>query len=247
MDGLESALSECVHLRPVGIHVHLRSQSLDADSIGRYWLDVMELALAMRKSLNMELRFVNFGSGIGAVYDEDRDACVSFETLYGYASRVAALNEGTGARLLVETGRFVTCEAGRFYARVADRKETRGRTYLVLEAGLGAFARPALAGMALQAACGSEPSAMEPLYTHGRPCSIRVLNDSSEIETVDVVGNLCTAMDVFAAEVEVRKAQVGDIVEITNAGSYAYTLSPHGFGGFGAPGQYLLRTNGTLE
>ena len=67
------------------------------------------------------------------------------------------------------------------------------------------------------------------------------------IEIIDVVGNLCTAMDVFAEYVEVSLAQVGDLVEITNAGSYSYPLSPHSFAGFDAPMQYLLHADGTVE
>ena len=75
---------------------------------------------------------------------------------------------------------------------------------------------------------------------------MRVLGDAPDFETVDVVGSLCTAMDVLAAGVRVRRARVGDIVEVTNAGSYARTLSPLAFAGFDPPGEYLLLDDGTL-
>ena len=88
---------------------------------------------------------------------------------------------------------------------------------------------------------------MEPLYTGSHAFEVRVLGDAPDFETVDVVGSLCTAMDVIAEGVRVRRAQVGDIVEVTNAGSYARTLSPLAFASFDPPGEYLLATGGTFS
>ena len=87
---------------------------------------------------------------------------------------------------------------------------------------------------------------MEPLYTGPHAFETRVLGDAPDFETVDVVGSLCTAMDVIARDARVRRARVGDIVEVTIAGSYARTLSPLAFAGFDAPNEYLLDRSGNL-
>lgn len=70
--------------------------------------------------------------------------------------------------------------------------------------------------------------------------AVRVLNESTEKERVNIVGNLCTALDVIRENAEVNHAQIGDIIEITNAGSYAYSLSPLLFSSQRIPKQYYL-------
>ena len=71
--------------------------------------------------------------------------------------------------------------------------------------------------------------------------SIIYLGDEREKEKVTIVGNLCTALDVLAENVEVNKANIGDIISVSNAGSYGYSLSPQLFSSHEAPEQ-LMRT-----
>lgn len=81
---------------------------------------------------------------------------------------------------------------------------------------------------------------MEPVYTCEKEVAVQVLNDCDEKEKVTVVGNLCTAQDVICRNVNLNKAKIGDMVEITNAGGYGYSLSPLLFGDNNAPEQLLL-------
>lgn len=53
-----------------------------------------------------------------------------------------------------------------------------------------------------------------------------ILNEANEKEVVTVCGNLCTAADLLGKNLELKKARVGDIVTVSNAGSYGFTLSP---------------------
>lgn len=78
---------------------------------------------------------------------------------------------------------------------------------------------------------------MEPLFTGRNAFQIRVLNESKETETVAVVGSLCTALDVIKENVALQKMEIGDLIEISNAGSCAYTSSPLLFSGQDVPDQ----------
>jgi len=51
---------------------------------------------------------------------------------------------------------------------------------------------------------------------------------------------------VLAKNTELPKTEIGDLLEISNAGSYAYTLSPLLFASHEAPKQLLLREDGSL-
>jgi len=48
-------------------------------------------------------------------------------------------------------------------------------------------------------------------------------------EPVDVVGPLCTPLDVLARSVILPKAEVGDLVGVFQSGAYARSASPLGF------------------
>ena len=52
-----------------GIHVHLKSQNLDADVLGGCYRDSWALAKRVQAALDCEMRYVNFGSGVGVAYD----------------------------------------------------------------------------------------------------------------------------------------------------------------------------------
>lgn len=80
----------------------------------------------------------------------------------------------------------------------------------------------------------------------GAACPASVVGGAGEHEVATVVGSLCTVLDVLAEDVELPRAEPGDVIEVAKAGSYGYTLSPHGFAGFDPPGQHLLLEDGTL-
>ena len=241
---LKQTLRACPNLLPVGIHVHLKSQVLSADTVGKYYRNVMNLALPLREELGMEMEFINFGSGIGTVYDETDDRPVDLERLRDFAGEIMSLNRTLEARLLIETGRYVLCRAGRYITPVLDKKTSRDTVYLIVAGGLNGFLRPAVAALLEKATGCKELPGMEPLFTSRNAFQIRVLNESNETETVTVVGSLCTALDVIKENVTLQKAEIGDLIEISNAGSYAYTLSPLLFSSQDVPGQYLITRGG---
>jgi diaminopimelate decarboxylase len=54
-------------------------------------------------------------------------------------------------------------------------------------------------------------------------------------EVVDVVGPLCTPLDVLGREVALPPVSVGDLIGIFNSGAYARSASPLGFLSHPAP------------
>ena len=239
INALKDTLKSCPDVIPAGIHVHLKSQVLDVRKLAAYYLNVMETALALKKELGMEIRFINFGSGIGTVYNPDTDQPVDLKKLAEGLQSVHDVNRELQARLLIETGRYVVCNAGRYITPVVDKKVSHGTTYLIVRNGLNGFMRPAVASM-LKNVAGDQIPGMEPLFTKEKEFDTRTLNESVEQETVTVVGNLCTAMDTIRENVTMNKAEIGDLIEISNAGSYCYTLSPLLFANHTAPKQYMI-------
>lgn len=236
----EDILTGYSNIKITGIHIHIQSQILDFQILGKYYKNCFELAKKIHYMKNANIEFINFGSGIGALYRETQDKPVDLEKLSKMISEIIEENHAVlNAKLLIETGRFITCNAGKYYTQIVDIKESMGRKYLIVENAMNGFMRPTIANLIYKTA-GEILTGYEPLYTCQDEFAVQVLNESVEKEKVNIVGNLCTALDVIRENVEVNHAQIGDIIEITNAGSYAYSLSPLLFSSHRIPKQYYL-------
>jgi diaminopimelate decarboxylase len=52
---------------------------------------------------------------------------------------------------------------------------------------------------------------------------------TSKKEIVNIVGALCTPLDILADKIELPEAQIGDLVVVFQSGAYGYTASPRDF------------------
>lgn len=238
-DDLLRTLRACPHLRMDGIHVHVQSQVLDADTLGRFYTNCYQLAEDFSTRLGSPLRFIDFGSGVGVVFDAQSQQSLALDVLAGYTRAIAARNrESLRARLLIETGRFVTCTAGTFYTPVVDVKTSHGKKFVVVKNGINGFMRPAVTNMLRRVA--PDAPAMEPFYSGATSFALTVPGSSAPPETVTVAGNLCTGMDVIAEDVTLPTVREGDLIAISHAGAYARSFSALSFAGHPQPGEYLL-------
>ena len=227
---LTSSAINFPHLKIAGIHIHLCSQVLDTDLLCAYYRNCYALAERIAKLHGAEISFINFGSGIGTVYDAASEKPLVFEKIGQTMQELHKLNDRSlHAKFILETGRFLVCNAGRYYTRVVDRKESRGKTFVVVQNALNGFLRPALAELLRQNLGKFPANGQEPLYTSGVQCSFRVLARETNPEKVDIVGNLCTSLDVMARDIVLPHMEIGDILEVSNAGSYGCTLTPQLF------------------
>ena len=83
-------------------------------------------------------------------------------------------------------------------------------------------------------------SPQEPFFTSVNQCNFNIVGNTNETEVVDIVGTLCTALDVMAKDISLPKSMIGDILAVSNAGSYAFTLSPFAFSSHEPPKEYLV-------
>jgi diaminopimelate decarboxylase len=65
------------------------------------------------------------------------------------------------------------------------------------------------------------------------------MNDAAE-ETANVVGCLCTPLDILASKASVAHADVGDLVVVFQSGAYGLTASPTAFLSHPVPKEILL-------
>lgn len=221
-----------------GLHLHVKSQVLDTSLIGDYWKRCFSLACDLQNILGCRIHYLNFGSGIGETFAEGGESAVDLCLLSKYAKHISLANQqGPRFELCMESGRFLVCRAGTYFTVVEDVKVSRGQTFIIVRNALNGFMRPAMSNFVLSNNANPK-RAQEPLFTFPHAHSVYApFVEMKSLQRVTVVGNLCTALDVIARDVELPALQRGDIIAVSCAGAYAFTLSPQLFSGHEPPRQ----------
>lgn len=235
--------NDCKNVKITGIHVHLRSQALNAKLLSDYYKKILGLAEKFQR-LCGELEYVNMGSGMGIQYSVNEaplDMKLLSADISSEIDKFKAKYPNT--KLIMETGRYAVGKSGVYVTKVVDRKVSRGKTYLILKNTLNGFIRPSVAVMVKQYAAQEEPAPCEPLFTGKDAFQFLTLKDNNPAELVTLVGNLCTAADVIAEDIMLPHLECGDCIVITNAGGYAAVLSPMQFATQEKPAEIFLTTD----
>ena len=229
-----------------GIHVHLKSQELNPDNLAAYYDKMFGLAKRFYDICG-GLEYVNMGSGIGVPYAES-DTPLDLPYLGKFVQEhIRKFREiCPGTRVIIELGRFAVCKHGVYVTKVLDRKESYGKTFVILKNTMNGFLRPSLAKLVERYTLGLSQTSVEPLFTCANAFQFLPLTEHKEVETVTLVGNLCTAADVIAENVVLPHLECGDCVVITNAGGYAAVLSPMQFSSQDRPIEIFMTQDGEL-
>lgn len=199
-----------------GFHVYAGSQALDADAVAETQAATLALAARLSEEAGAPPPVVNLGGGFGVPYfagdrplDVERVGARLAEAL---DTRAPVLD---GTRFAIELGRWLVAEAGVYLARVVNRKESGGETFIILDGGLHHQ-------LAATGNFGTVVRRNYPLAVVGR------MGEPPE-ETVSVVGPLCTPLDRLGDRVGLPRAEPGDLLAVFLAGAYGATASPAAF------------------
>lgn len=211
----------------LGFHVFAGSQNLSADLICLAQRRTVDLILGLARK-SPPIRYVNLGGGFGIPYF-DKDQPLELSTI---AANLAELIETViepnlpEARVAIELGRYIVGECGVYVTRVVDRKESRGRQYLVVDGGLHHQL----------AASGNFGQVIRRNY----PIAVGNRLGGGAEEVVNVVGCLCTPLDLLGDNVSLPQAEIGDLIVLFQAGAYGLTASPTAFLGHPPPVEVLV-------
>jgi len=227
-----------------GIHLFVGTQILNHSILIDQYRHGMGLAKRVAGRLGCPLQTVDFGGGFGIPYfdhEQELDMPAFGEGLADLMAKVKDDPLFTDTQFLVEPGRYLVGEAGIYVVRINDIKVSRGKKFLIADGGMHHHL----------AASGNLGQTIKRNYPIG---VLNRLNTASE-EKVDVVGPLCTPLDVLGREVVLPKAEVGDLIGIFQSGAYARSASPLGFLSHPTPPEvwveegrhYLIRRRGKYD
>tara|TARA_B110000116_G_C16760037_1_gene547909 strand:- start:132 stop:1367 length:1236 start_codon:yes stop_codon:yes gene_type:complete len=199
-----------------GFHIFCGSQNLNSAAIQEAQEKTIQLGLSLAKQSSCPIRLLNIGGGFGIPYfpgDKELDlksVCKNLHRLINETKKHAP-----NTRIEIELGRYIVAESGIYVCRVLERKISRKRVFLITDGGLHHHL----------AASGNFGQVIRKNY----PVVVGNKVVGHERESVTVVGPLCTPLDLLADEVEMAKADVGDLIVVFQSGAYGLTASPTKF------------------
>ena len=183
-----------------GISTHVGSQVLSLkpykEALGRLANYVHDLARE-----GIKLRYLDIGGGLGVRYTTEKPP-----TFAAYARALAGQTRGLGCHLLIEPGRSIVAAAGVLLMRVLYTKETRGKQFVVTDAAMNDFTRPALYG----AVHSITPVDVKP---------------GGKARKVAIVGPVCETGDEFHDAWPLGEVKAGDLLALWGAGAYGASMA----------------------
>ena len=182
------------------------------------------------RTYGLECKWINLGGGFGVLYYEENKG-IDLSVLAGRINEAIheySASTGTQPRFILELGRYLVADAGIYVTRVVSEKKSRGEMYFVLDGGMNHHL----------AASGNLGAMIRKNYM------VKNLSQPTvPQQACNLVGPLCTPLDLLGKNVSIESRSVGNLIGILNSGSYAFTGSPLLFLGHETPVELLILGN----
>ena len=217
--GVLSMMNSCRELEFAGIHVFVGNQIMDpglAIENVQNTLDIARGIVAARSGSSLKL--VNFGGGIGIPYysrQEEFDIVRFNRELNRLTQLSGKENAFEKTLFLMEPGRYLVAGCGVFLTKVVYIKESRGKKFAVVDGGMNANSM-------------ATGNLGQKIPRNFPICCANRMNET-DTEKFDIVGPLCTPMDIYGRDYDSPRMSRGDILCAPLSGAYGFTASPGRF------------------
>lgn len=192
---------ENYNINVIGLHMHTGSDILDAEVFLR------GASLLYQAAENFpNLKFMDFGSGFKVPYKEGDIYTAVDQIGQKIRDSFAAFCDSYGRTLELwfEPGKFIVSEAGKLIVKTNVVKQTTSTVFVGVNSGQNHLLRPMLYNAYHKIENISNPNGALKLYS--------------------VVGYICES-DTFGHDRMLHEVREGDILSISNAGAYGFTMS----------------------
>ncbi|MEU4227080.1 type III PLP-dependent enzyme [Nonomuraea sp. NPDC026600] len=227
LPGLMPELRAVPGTRLAGAHLFSLSNSKDEESLVAEFAHTISVAARLRRETGLPIRLLDIGGGFAAPYLASGERPVYGGLRAGLETVLDAhfpdWRAGT-PEIACESGRYLAGDCGRLVCTVVNVKESRGRRFVILDAGINTLGGMSGLGRLLPVSVELDDAAFD-----------------GERRPATLVGPLCTPGDILARNVSLPPLEPGDVVSIPNAGAYGMTASLVMFLGHPAPIEVVAR------
>ncbi len=188
-------------LQITGYHLHIGSQ---IQRVEPYLLAAEKTLdfIAARRAAGQTVEWLSLGGGFGVPYQGKEEFLLD-----ELAQKLYPLLAGQALKLILEPGRWLVARAGTLLMTVQYVKESGGKTFVIVDAGMHTIIRPALYG------------GWHKIWPLSQP------DDAPATLKCDVVGPICESTDFLAKDRLLPPVQTGDILALSDAGAYGMVMA----------------------
>ncbi|MFP7477311.1 diaminopimelate decarboxylase [Terribacillus saccharophilus] len=206
-------------IRMKGLHCHIGSQIFETDgflmAVGR----LFELIKAWQSDYGYAPSVLNVGGGFGIRYTENDEPLPLSDYIHALVTRIKAEAEEASIEMpeiWIEPGRSIVGNAAVTLYTIGSVKEIPGvRKYVSVDGGMTDNLRPAL-------------------YKAVYEAKIANRADEEAVETVSIAGKCCESGDMLIWDIDLPKAEAGDLLAVFSTGAYGYAMA-NNYNRFGRP------------
>ncbi len=193
------------YLKISGIDMHIGSQIVDVDPFKSAFKKIIDYTKKIEK-LGIKIKNIDLGGGIGINYlKEDNPSLIK-----DYSDLVNNVYKKLHKKIIIEPGRYLVGESGVLITRVIFKKKSQNKNFLIIDAGMNDFIRPAL------------------YDAKHNIKKIDLENKNLPKLRYDIVGPICETADTFGENIEFNKSiKAEDILYIEKVGAYGSVMSSH--------------------
>ncbi len=197
------------NLEFLGIHCHIGSQIFELKPF-ELAVEKMTDFISELSHNNIKVEELNLGGGYGVTYTAEDKPFAPFEYVEAIVDKLnecIASKKIAAPKLVLEPGRSIVGEAGITLYTVGAIKEIEGiRKYVAVDGGM--FENPRVSLYQ------SKYDAILANRALDKPC-----------ETVTIAGKCCESGDVLIENIELPKAEAGDVLAVFTTGAYHYSMA----------------------
>lgn len=204
-----SMMSGSEYLTLAGFHSHIGSQIVDCCSFEKALGTMVNFLSDIKTSYGLDNMELSIGGGFGIKYVESDNPVPlgrMCRKLVRYAEKALENSDVHLSKLITEPGRAMVGEAGYTLYTIGDMKASGSRNYIFVDGGMSDNIRHAL---------------YDAEYTGvlAEKC------DMPEEETYCIAGKNCESGDVLIEEMQLPKAEPGDLLAVLSTGAYGYSMA----------------------
>lgn len=210
-----------------GFHIFCGSQNLRENAIIEAQTRTFELATRLCQHAPNPITWLNIGGGLGIPYFPGEQRLDLGPIADNLAQLMAQSTSAlSSAEIVMELGRYLVGEAGIYVCKVIDIKQSRGQAFAITDGGLHHHL----------SASGNFGQVIRKNY----PACVGNKVHSDTLTAVNVVGPLCTPLDILADKINLPELEIDDLIVIFQSGAYGLTASPTAFLGHAPPQEVLV-------
>ena len=180
------------------LSVHIGSQILDHKPYGK----MLEAVSHILDKTNHQFEFIDLGGGMGINYS-NKDKTLNYKK---YNTAINNFLKKHNVKIIFEPGRSIIGNTGMLISRVIYIKDSGRKKFIILDAAMNDFMRPALYG------------------AFHRTLPVIKSNKISN-KPYEFVGPICESTDKFITLKKFQKLEEKDLIAICDVGAYGMSLS----------------------